>query len=120
MSATLSSLPPELYSAIINQVPPAHVQQVAFALSRALPRSPIPQSHIFEFIYIRHAPQVFRLYRRLRASPIEASWVKEFSLEIWTVDAQLVVNLLKLLKRIHRLSVFIGPNFAPEHMEVGL
>lgn len=118
MSVSLSTIPPELYSAIINQVPPQHVLQTVVSLSRALPRSPVPQHHLFEFIYIRHAPQVFRFYRRLRLSPLEASWVNEFALETWSVDAQLVVNLLKLLRRIHRLSLWIGPTFAPEHLEV--
>jgi hypothetical protein len=63
-----------------------------------------------------------QLYQRLRSLPgaLAIPWVRELSLETWTVDADVVVNLVRLLQidtaRVTTLSLFIGPNFAPEHL----
>ena len=58
-----------------------------------------------------------QLYCRLRGRLDEPCWVKEFSLETWSVDADVVVNLVALLSRLSTITLFVGPNFAPEHME---
>lgn len=58
-----------------------------------------------------------QLYRRLRGRLEEPSWIKIFSLETWIVDAEVVVNLMALLSQLSRITLFVGPNFAPEHLE---
>ncbi|GBE77646.1 hypothetical protein SCP_0105260 [Sparassis crispa] len=118
MSASLVGLPPELYSAILSQVSPESLQQTVLVLTRAIPRSPIPIYHIFEHVRLNHGDQVFQLYRRLRKSPEDAAYVRDFRLECWTVDADIVVNLLALLPKTIELRIFIGPNFTPEHLEL--
>jgi hypothetical protein len=115
--ASLDAYPSEIYSAILSHIPGHELSATTYALIRALPRAPIPLSHLFEFVHIRRASQVFPLYRRLRKAP-EAACVKEIYLQTWTVDADLVVGLLRLLKDLRVLHMWIGPNFAPEHMEV--
>jgi hypothetical protein len=58
------------------------------------------------------------LYRRLHnATSDEKNWVKDFGVVTWTVDADVLVNLLGILPRISSLLLFVGPNFAPEHLE---
>ncbi|KAF8846165.1 hypothetical protein BDN67DRAFT_960856 [Paxillus ammoniavirescens] len=113
----LAELPPEIYSGILAQVPRDEQQQTVLSLTRAIPRSPVPLYHLFECICLRSAHSVVQLYRRLRGRAEEVHWVKDFSLETWTVDADVVVNLLGLLPRLSSVALFVGPNFAPEHME---
>jgi hypothetical protein len=118
MAHSLNSLPSELYTVILAHIPAPSLASTTYALICALPRAPVPLSHLFEYVHVRRADQVFALYKRLRKAPIEAGWVKEFYLQTWTVDADLVVGLLRLLKDLRNLTLWIGPNFAPEHMEV--
>lgn len=117
MPSNLAELPSEIYSAILTQVPPDERQQAVLSLSRAIPQSPVPLHHLFECIRLKTSEGVFRLYRRVRGSPEEAGWVKSFALETWTVDADIVVNLASVLTRLRRITLFVGPNFAPEHLE---
>ncbi|KIK94103.1 hypothetical protein PAXRUDRAFT_12240 [Paxillus rubicundulus Ve08.2h10] len=113
----LAELPSEIYSGILAQVPRDEQQQTVLSLTRAIPRSPVPLCHLFECIRLRSAHSVVQLYRRLRGHAEEVSWVKDFSLETWTVDAEVVINLLSLLPRLSNITLFVGPSFAPEHME---
>jgi len=116
---TSENLPPELYSAILNHIPINVLQQSALSLTRALPHSPIPQHHLFKHIRLQRSNQPFLLYLRLRQHDYEQ--IKEvmrvFSLETWTVDADVTVNLLTLLRDVPKLRLWIGPSFAPEHLE---
>ncbi|KAF5385216.1 hypothetical protein D9615_001113 [Tricholomella constricta] len=129
MSAPLGGLPTELYSAILCHIPYPSLQQTVLALSRALPFAPIPLHHLFHSICIAHPDQAPRLYQRLRSGrprPDEdpgksfdaALWVRHFSVENWQVDADVLINLLRLLPNLETLNLWIGPsNFAPEHLE---
>ncbi|KAH7914755.1 hypothetical protein BJ138DRAFT_1143199 [Hygrophoropsis aurantiaca] len=119
MPVTLEDLPPELYSAILEQLPPnwCIVQQTLLSLTRAIPCSPVPIYRLFEHVRIRHPEQAVQLHRRLRKAALEASWVRDFALETWVADADVVVNLLDILPQISVLSLFIGPNFSPEHLQ---
>jgi hypothetical protein len=120
MPCSLDTLPSELYTALLRHIPGGYLASSTYALICALPRAPIPLSHLFEIVHVRRADQIFALYKRLRKSPTEAAWVKEFHLRTWKVDADLLVGLLRLLKDLRNLTMWIGPNFAPEHMEVHL
>lgn len=113
----LDGLPAELYSAIISHLPANSFQQDVLSLTRAIPRSPVPIHHLFERIRIKHAQQILQLHRRLRNASDERNWVKDFGIVTWTVDADALVNLLEILPRISSLLLFVGPNFAPEHLE---
>lgn len=113
----LAELPPETYTDILAYVPQEERQQTVLSLSRAIPRSPVPLHRLFEHVRLKSAERVVQLYRRLRGRLEEPCWVKSFSLETWSVDADVVVNLVALLSRLSRITLFIGPNFAPEHME---
>lgn len=115
--AKLDSLPPELYSAIFAHVEPDDLQSSVLALSRAILRSPVPTYRLFEHVRLKHPESVFLLYRRIRKDAETAALIRGFSLETWTVDADIVVNILVLLPRLEELKLFVGPNFAPEHLE---
>lgn len=115
--AKLDSLPPELYSAIFVQVEPDDLQSSVLALSRAIPRSPVPIYHLFEHVRLKRPHSVFSLYRRIRGDTDTAALIKNFSLETWTVDADVVLNLVSLLPKLRGLKLFIGPSFSPEHLE---
>ncbi|CCL98099.1 uncharacterized protein FIBRA_00093 [Fibroporia radiculosa] len=117
MVASIEALPPELYTAIIDYIPAQDVQQTVLSLTRAIPLSPIPLYHLFERVRLKYSDQVVHLYRRLRKSAEDAACVHHFSLETWKVDADVVVNLVAILPQLSHLSLFIGPNFAPEHLE---
>jgi hypothetical protein len=117
MPCSLGSLPPELYTSILVNLPATSLQQTVLSLTRALPISPIPEYHLFTHIHLKHPDQVVQLHRRLRKAVNDASWVRELALETWTVDADVVVNLIDILPKVTDLTLFIGPNFAPEHLQ---
>lgn len=117
MGSSLDDLPVELYLAIISHFDSDDCQQSLLSLSRAIPRSPVPTHILFEKIRLQHPEQIFRLYTRLRRAPNDASLVRSLSLESWTVDADVFVNLMALLPTMERLTMYVGPAFEPEHME---
>lgn len=117
MAVSLESLPIELYYAILSHIPAWDMQPTVLALTRAAPRTAIPSHLIFEYIRLKHGEQVIQLYQRLRKSPEDANRVRHFVLECWTVDADVIVNLMALLHNLKELTLFIGPNFTPEHLE---
>ncbi|KAJ7508682.1 hypothetical protein B0H11DRAFT_39052 [Mycena galericulata] len=113
------SLPTELYSSIIEQISPDDLQQSVLSLTRALPYS-IPKHHLFQHITITRAEQALQLTRRLlKPDAAELSpYVQEFSLRNeWTVDAEVMLNLLRKLPKLRSLSLCVGTNFAPEHLK---
>lgn len=126
---SLTTLPGELYIAIIQHLEPSSWTQVVLTLSRVLPSAPIPTQLLFYSIRIRQPRQAPALYLRLRkaldatSSQREitdpcASWVKELAIETWTADADVVINIVRLLPNLCSLSIRIGPsNFSPEHLE---
>lgn len=118
----LQDLPGELYEVIVQHIEDDDVQQSLLALTRALPNAPIPQRRLFERIYIREPRQAVSLYQRLRKkggqSNPTGSWVQRLYVHDWTVDADVVLNIITLLPNLQSLSIWIGPsNFTPEHLE---
>ncbi|KAI0066508.1 hypothetical protein BV25DRAFT_1392841 [Artomyces pyxidatus] len=116
-NAIAASLPPELYNAILDTVPKSELKKTTLALLRALPYSAIPQHHLFTEIRLTHADQVVQLGRRLRGAQYFATLVREFNLDMWKVDADVAINVVRSMPNLTRLSMCIGPNFAPEHLE---
>lgn len=117
MSPTLDGLPGELLHDIVSHFDQADFKQSLVSLSKAIPRSPVPTYLLFEKIHLTRGEQVFQLYRRLRHAPVDAARVREFAFESWNADADIFVNLMALLPSLTSLKVYIGPSFAPEHME---
>ncbi|EKM48464.1 uncharacterized protein PHACADRAFT_214787 [Phanerochaete carnosa HHB-10118-sp] len=117
--ARLDELPPELYAAIFEQFEGGfdERQQTIVALVRAIPRSPVPDDLLFERIHLTKNRQAYTLYRRLRKNSKDADRVRIFTYECWTAHADYVVNLLKLLHQVEEMTLFFGPDFAPEHLE---
>ncbi|KAJ3922077.1 hypothetical protein F5877DRAFT_34665 [Lentinula edodes] len=121
-----SSLPAEIYAAFIEQLDEPDVRATLLALTRAIPRSPVPRYQLFRRINITKADQLVSLYQRIRPrkQDIEhhgedpCKWVQGLYLETWTADAEIVLNLLTLLPNLEALTIWIGPkNFTPEHLE---
>ncbi len=117
MVVYITDLPPELHCAILDQADEDSLQVTALSLSRALPYSHIPKYYFFRHIRLKQAQQVIRLESHLRKSPEDAAIVETFALWCWAVDADVFVNLLARLPKLCALTLFIGPNFAPEHLE---
>lgn len=124
---SFDNLPTELYDSILSHVPSSHLQQTVLSVTRAIPLSPVSHSYLFHSIRITYPAQAIFLYRRLRqkrsfradtARKETAAWVKEFSIESWSVDADVILNLVPLLPNLQSLNIWIGPdNFTPEHLE---
>lgn len=132
---TLAELPIELYEAILFYVPSRDLQYTILSVSRALPFSPVPLHELFRSIRITRPEQAIHLYRRLRlrnrstlkpnlngleeaTQDKAASWIRELFIESWSVDADVVLNLVKLIPQLNLLNLWIGPNnFTPEHLE---
>jgi hypothetical protein len=132
---SFAKLPLELYEAIILHVPSRDLQYTVLSISRALPFFPVPLRDLFRCIRITRPEQAILLYRRLRlrnrptlqanldgleeaTQDKAASWIREVFIESWSVDADVVLNLIKLIPRLNLLDLWIGPNnFTPEHLE---
>jgi hypothetical protein len=127
---SFQSLPTELYDAIFSHIPSADLQATVLAVTRAIPLSSVPLHHLFCHVRISHPAQAILLYTRLRQNDfsstetpqsdrkLPASWVRGLSVESWSVDAEVVINLLRMLPLLQSLSIWVGPtNFAPEHLE---
>ncbi|CEL54256.1 hypothetical protein RSOLAG1IB_06904 [Rhizoctonia solani AG-1 IB] len=119
----LSDLPSEVYAVIFSHVPPLERQRAVLNLSRALPRSPVPTSQIYNHIIVYTPAAVFHLYKHFRHrkeheaemyNPSEL--VKSISVHVWIVDADLVVNLLALLPSVPNMQMCIGTTYSPEHL----
>lgn len=129
MLTTILTLPPELYSRILDFVPAEALQRTTYALIRvcALASFSIPRHHLYTYIRIVYPEQAVKLYLHLahrdRSSSDEdkipqASGTRGLSLETWNVDADVFINLVRLLPNLESLSIRIGPsNFSPEHLE---
>ncbi|KAF8628261.1 hypothetical protein AX15_004032 [Amanita polypyramis BW_CC] len=122
MSITLATLPPELYSSILAFVPAEELQQTTHALICALPSRPVPRHHLFTYIRLTWPGQAVKLYLHLRgelsAQRNGVFQVRELSLESWNVDADVFINVVRLLPNLNSLSLRVGPsNFTPEHLE---
>ncbi|KAI0094262.1 hypothetical protein BDY19DRAFT_999517 [Irpex rosettiformis] len=120
--ASLAHLPTELYNAIVTCLKQDANDHHEFtrsllALSRAIPRSPLPLDLLLRCIILRTPVQAQRLFIRLFKDPALAQLVEVFKYECFEADADIIVNLLKMLQSITTLTLFMGPNFAPEHLE---
>ncbi|KAJ7103140.1 hypothetical protein B0H15DRAFT_811102 [Mycena belliarum] len=117
---SLASLPTELYSVIMDQLPPESLHHSLLQLTRALPSAPISLHPLFQCITLRRPEQATSLIRRLiKPDGAEVSlYVQELSLhDVWTVDADVMVNVLRKLRKLSSLSLCVGTNFAPEHLK---
>lgn len=123
-SMPFDSLPGDIYESILGHVPSSELQQTVLSVTRAIPLSPVPLSNLFHSIRITYPIQAVRLHRRLRKHSTDSSenqtagWVKNFSIECWSVDADVILNTVRLLFKLQTLNVWIGSdNFTPEHLE---
>ncbi|KAG8696468.1 hypothetical protein FRC11_000713, partial [Ceratobasidium sp. 423] len=119
----LSDLPPEVYTVILSFIPPPERQRAVLNLSRALPRSPVPTSQIYNHIIVYTLSAVLHLYKHFRRrkdheaglyNPSEL--VKSISVRVWDVNADMVVNLLELLPAVPAMQMCIGTTYSPEHL----
>jgi hypothetical protein len=127
----LDDLPSELYSAIIEQLPKKDYQYTAVSLILALPHCPVSNHHLYTNIRIGKPEQAVACYLHLRkiknqfkddidngAYPL--TWIQSLSIESWSVDADVVLNIVSLLPRAYLkfFNLWIGANnFNPEHLE---
>jgi hypothetical protein len=122
-------LPTELYDAILSHIPASNLQATVLSVTRAIPFSPVARSHLFRNIRITHPEQAILLYQRLRKGTTPnhsvqtrevqpTSWVRDLAVESWSVNADIVINVLHRLTKLQSLKICVGPsNFTPEHLE---
>lgn len=128
---SLDALPAELYSAILVHIPEDSLSATILALTRAIPRSPVPVDKLFKNIRLSSPERFVQLQTRLRTPSLstiqgisvhpDAQYIEQLRLECWTVDPNIVINLLALLysphAHIRRLTLWIGPHFGPDNLE---
>ncbi len=140
MPTRFDELPVELYDAIFSFVEPPDLQHTILAVSRAIPFAALPLQHLFRSPQLKRPEQTVQLYNRIRPrrsrwkSPRRitegttsiasadadqpVAWVKELAVETWTVDADVLINLVRVLPNLQSLTLWVGPtNFVPEHLE---
>ncbi|KZO90780.1 hypothetical protein CALVIDRAFT_506313 [Calocera viscosa TUFC12733] len=123
--ATLATLPAELYTHILSFVPPSQSSSTTLSLTRAIPRSPVPQHNLFTHVVLTKKGQLLHLYLRLtrgtgeeekESRERERKWVRGFELREWKFDPEVMINTINLLPRLQTLTIWIGYNCAPEHI----
>jgi len=115
----MRTLPPELYDAVLGFVPSLSLQNTTYSLALALPfySRYLIDNYLFTHINLAHPRQVRSFYLRLRAHPNDILRIKTFALTSWNVDADVVVNVIRLISEVQEMTLYIGINFAPEHLE---
>ncbi|KAH6917084.1 hypothetical protein BKA70DRAFT_322014 [Coprinopsis sp. MPI-PUGE-AT-0042] len=127
----LDDLPSELYSAIIEHLPEEDYRFTAVSLIRALPHSPVSNHHLYKKIRIGKPEQAVACYLHFRKVKNEfkddinhgscpLTWIQSLSIESWSVDADVVLNMVSMLPRayLESFNLWIGANnFNPEHLE---
>ena len=114
----VSYLPTELFTCILECIHPDERQGAAASLLIALPRTPVPRYHIFQNgIRIKTDTRVVLFEKYLRDFPDDIALIRVFSLEAWSLDADVAINAIRKLTALERLTIYVGPNFAPEHLE---
>ncbi|CAG7853736.1 SubName: Full=Uncharacterized protein {ECO:0000313/EMBL:CCA69983.1} [Serendipita indica DSM 11827] len=118
----LDQLPEELYQAILESIDDDKERKsVAIALIRSIPRSPVPRRFLYYQVNLSTSENVLTFYHHLRScggvASKEASWVHSLHSESWTVDAQILANVLELVPNLGHLSIHVGATFAPEHVD---
>ncbi|KAF7302669.1 F-box domain-containing protein [Mycena chlorophos] len=115
----MSELPPELVLSILELIPsddPLY-RTTVLSITRVFPNLPA-NSLLFKRIVLERTEQVTQLTRRL----VQSDWrnvvqyVQEFAWNGWTVDPQLIVNVLAKLPQLRSLELWIGVHFTPEHL----
>ncbi|CCA69983.1 hypothetical protein PIIN_03923 [Serendipita indica DSM 11827] len=118
----LDQLPEELYQAILESIDDDKERKsVAIALIRSIPRSPVPRRFLYYQVNLSTSENVLTFYHHLRScggvASKEASWVHSLHSESWTVEAQILANVLELVPNLGHLSIHVGATFAPEHVD---
>jgi hypothetical protein len=115
--AAVYSIFDELLPAILSHVEDADVQQTILAVSRVFPAIYIPPQRFLARIILTRPKQCVYLHRRLRGPHPDAVHVKELRIQTWTVDAEVVANLLDVLDDVKVLALYVGANFVPEVLQ---
>ncbi|KAI0341606.1 hypothetical protein BDW22DRAFT_1376706 [Trametopsis cervina] len=118
----LAYLPTELYDNIVGHLEAStedrrEFQHSLLSLSRAIPRAPLSLHALFRQIILSTPKQAQTLFMRLVRDRRPAKLVEVFRYECFVADADIIINLLALLPSVTILTLFIGPNFAPSHLE---
>lgn len=122
MPGGLAHLPTELYNAILLHLEAEAddyrgFRQSLLALSRTIPYAPLSLEGLYRQVVLSEPQQANNLYLHLRKNRACASYVRTLRYETFMADADIVVNLLKVLHELTELSLCIGTTFAPEHLE---
>lgn len=125
--ACFADLPSELFSGVLDEVDPEDLQSTTLALTKAIPNAPISLHHLFRHIRLTRQNQPWLLHQRVRLNQgqengrtsrfVDPLWVRSFRWLGWTVDADVLINLLDILSGIQDLHINVGTTFAPEHLE---
>lgn len=117
MYLSFDQLPPEIYSSTLDQLRPRHLQHTTYNLIRAIPRSPVPSYHLFKHLRLNATRKVILLHSIIRSNPNVATLVQSLSMEDWSADPDVVLNFIRTLKDFRSFELFVGPTYAPEHLQ---
>ena len=118
----LAYLPAELYDVIVTYLEQDADDYRLFrksllALSRAIPRASLSVEPLFRRIILYTPIQARLLLARLDHDSNLAELVETFVYECFDADPDVIVGLLNKLQSVTDLTLFMGPNFTPEHLE---
>ncbi|TIB04689.1 hypothetical protein E3P96_01542 [Wallemia ichthyophaga] len=120
---SLTKLPSELWSCVLEQLEPRDQSSSTAALMIAFPKAPVDFKHVWTHIHLRNELQVKALNLKLvndkemkislQREPFLGQSLRHSAL---LGDPYYLINVYEVLKQAHLLSLFVGPAFAPEHL----
>lgn len=121
---SLTRLPSELWSCVLEQLDPRDQSSTTAALMIAFPKAPVDFKHVWTHIHLRNEVQVKALNLKLvndkemktslQTQPFLGQSLRHSAL---LGDPYYLINVYEALKQAHLLSIFVGPAFAPEHLK---
>lgn len=118
--AKLEDLPSEIYVEVLSHLRARELKNTTLALSRALPRAPIPIHLIYKDLILSTAREVALFSDKIRKTPqssLPRSWIHHIQICPWSCSPDSQVILVTELPDLTSLRLNIGSTFVPEHVQ---
>ncbi|KZT44297.1 hypothetical protein SISSUDRAFT_1115617 [Sistotremastrum suecicum HHB10207 ss-3] len=118
--AKLEALPSEIYVEILSHLRARELKSTTLALSRALPRAPVPVRLMFNDVVLSTTREVALFSDKIRKTSstlLPRSWIHCLQICPWTCSPDVQVILLEELPDLTALRLNIGSTFTPEHLQ---
>ncbi|GAA98801.1 uncharacterized protein L969DRAFT_95483 [Mixia osmundae IAM 14324] len=116
-ASTWAGLPSELWDAVLSQLSRSDAGPTALSLSRALPRTSISTSHLWQHVELTTAQQIRALSRVIHKDSERMDQLRQSTCSlrsrVWLLDPHVLCNAVARFTELKELEMSIGPAFPP-------